>query len=293
MQQTEYLSLIFDVPLEFEEALQGYFLINHNPQGFEERNDGAFLVHIMKEEWTPENEKSLKEFILALAPVNTIKLEEVQTYKNTDWNAQWEAGIEPLRVTDELVIAPSWRLEEAALLPHKHLIVIDPKMSFGTGHHETTRLCLKMIEHIDCINKIILDLGSGTGILAIYLMMHGAKHAVAVDTDEWAFENSKENCKRNGYEEELIELRLGELSTVVKPQEYFEIIIANIHRNILLTIYDEIAAHQISNGILVLSGILEYDAAEITDQYEAIGYRLIERLQENEWVCLRFEFTKP
>jgi ribosomal protein L11 methyltransferase len=150
-----------------------------------------------------------------------------------------------------------------------------------------------MIEHIDCINKIILDLGSGTGILAIYSMMHGAKHAVAVDTDEWAFENSKENCKRNGYEEDLIELRLGELSTVVKPQEYFEIVIANIHRNVLLTIYDEIAAHQISNGILVLSGILEYDAAEITDQYEAIGYRLIERLQENEWVCLRFEFTKP
>src|ERR1043165_8489965 len=147
MQHTEYLSLIFDVPLEFEEALQGYFLINHNPQGFEERNDGAFLVHIMKDEWTPENEKSLKEFILALAPVNTIKLEEVQTYKNTDWNAQWEAGIEPLRVTDELVSAPSWRLDEAAVLPHKHLIVIDPKMSFGTGHHETTRLCLQMIEH--------------------------------------------------------------------------------------------------------------------------------------------------
>ena len=288
MQQTEYLSLVFEVPLEYEEALQGYFLVNHNPQGFEERNDGAFLVHIMKDEWTTDHEIALKEFIKSLAP-NDIKLEEVQTYKNTDWNAQWEAGIEPLRVTDELVIAPSWRLSEADTMERKHLIIIDPKMSFGTGHHETTRLCLQMIEHIDCDGKNILDLGSGTGILAIYSMMRGAAHAVAVDTDEWAFENAQENCKRNGYDERSIELRHGDLSTV-KPQEKFEIVIANIHRNVLLLIQDELAAHQSPNSILILSGILEYDADEIREAYEGTGYRFIERLQENEWVSLRFEY---
>lgn len=290
MQDIEFLSLVFSVPLEFEDALQGYFLMNHDPQGFEELPNGTYLVHILKTEWTTEAEAELHTFIAGLG-TSDIKLEEITTYQNKDWNEQWEAGIEPLRVSRELVIAPSWRLFEATTMNSKYLIMIDPKMSFGTGHHETTRLCLQMIEHHDCTGENVLDLGSGTGVLAMYAMMRGAKHALAIDTDEWAFENAKENCERNKFGTDRIELRHGDLATVTTADERFALILANIHRNVLLAIPDQIAAHQEGGGTLMLSGILEYDADEIVTTYQQHGYRLEERLQENEWVCLRFTFT--
>ncbi len=289
MQQIEYLSLVFEVSLEDEDSLQGYFMLNHDPQGFEEQPNGSFVVHLIKDEWNDESQQQLSAFLASFN--GSITLLDIITQATTDWNAQWEASIEPLRISDDLTITPSWKLDEANAFGTTFQIVIDPKMSFGTGHHETTRLCLKMIEHIVCTNKRILDLGSGTGILAMYAMMRGGAHAIAVDTDEWAFENSKENCERNGYGSEKIELRLGELSTVVVPEEHFDILIANIHRNVLLAINDQIAEHQTKGGLLILSGLLEYDADEVVEAYQSSGYQLKERLQENEWVCLRFSYN--
>jgi ribosomal protein L11 methyltransferase len=289
MQDTEFLSLVFSVSLEFEDALQGFFLMNHEPQGFEEMPNGTFLVHILKDEWSPDAELHLQAFIASLGTTE-ITLEEIKTYQNKDWNEQWEAGIEPLQVSDELVIAPSWRLFEATTMNAKHLIMIDPKMSFGTGHHETTRLVLRMIEHFDCTERQVLDLGSGTGVLAMYAMMRGAAHALAIDTDEWAYENAKENCERNKFGPDKIELRHGDLAGVTTSDEHFDLILANIHRNVLLAIPDQIAAHQSPGGTLMVSGILEYDADEIVAAYIEHGYFLQERLQENEWVCLRFVF---
>jgi ribosomal protein L11 methyltransferase len=281
----EFISLVFDVSLDEEDALQGYFLMNFDVQGFEESANGEMVIHINKNEWIPEAETGLKEFIAAY-PEGSITLEEVRTNKNTDWNAQWEAGIEPLQISQSLVIAPSWKLEEAKVFNPTHLIVIDPKMSFGTGHHETTRLCLKMLEGIDCTGKNILDLGSGTGILAMYGMMLGGSHAVAIDTDEWAYHNSKENIERNGYSPDKIEIRLGDLTSATKPEDKFDLLIANIHRNVLLAIENEIATHQESGGILLLSGILEWDKEEIVAAYEKAGYTLKRTMQENEWIGL-------
>ncbi len=281
----EYISLVFDVSLDEEDALQGYFLMNFDVQGFEESPNGEMLIHINKNEWTPEAEAGLKEFT-ATYPEGSITLEEVRTYKNTDWNAQWEASIEPLQISESLVIAPSWKLEEAKVFNPKHLIIIDPKMSFGTGHHETTRLCLKLLEDIDCNGKSILDLGSGTGILAMYAMMLGGSHAVAIDTDEWAYHNSKENIERNGYSPDKIEIRLGDLTSATKPEDKFNLLIANIHRNVLLAIENEIATHQESGGTLLLSGILEWDKDDIVAAYEKAGYTLKRTMQENEWIGL-------
>ena len=289
MQQIEYLSLLFEVSLEDEDSLQGYFMLNHDPQGFEEQPNGSFVVHLIKDEWNDESQQQLSAFLASFN--GSITLLDTITQAATDWNAQWEASIEPLRISDDLTITPSWKLKEANASGTTFQIVIDPKMSFGTGHHETTRLCLKMIELIDCTDKVILDLGSGTGVLAIYAMMRGGAHAIAVDTDEWAFENSKENCEHNGYANEKIELRLGELSTVVAQEELFDILIANIHRNVLLAINDQIAEHQTSGGLLILSGLLEYDADEVVEAYQSSGYQLQERLQENEWACLRFSYN--
>jgi ribosomal protein L11 methyltransferase len=284
----EYVSLVLETSLAAEDEVQGYFLMNHDIQGFEEGPDGELIVHLLKQEWNNEKAASLEAFLRGL-PNAGARLLEIKTQKDTDWNAQWEAGIEPLRISDELVIAPSWRLEEAKQLALKHLIVIDPKMSFGTGHHETTRLCLAMLEKIDCRGKNVLDLGSGTGILAMYAMMRGARHAVAVDTDEWAYNNAKENCERNGFTSEKIEIRMGDLASAVRPDEMFDLLIANIHRNVLLAIARDIAQHQRGGGKLILSGILEYDADDIILEYRENGYSLEDTIQETEWVSFLFE----
>jgi ribosomal protein L11 methyltransferase len=123
----------------------------------------------------------------------------------------------------------------------------------------------------------------------MYAMMRGATHAVAVDTDEWAYNNAKENCERNGFTNEKIEVRMGDLSSSVKPDEMFDLLIANIHRNVLLAIGADIAKHQKAGGSLILSGILEYDADEIILEYRENGYSLRNTLQETEWVSFLFE----
>lgn len=274
----EYISLVFDVDVNAEDALQGYFLLNHTVQGFEENNDGV-TIHLPKEEWTEQAQNSLQEFLASLD--TKCSLTEVKTYKNTDWNAQWEAGIEPLVISDELVITPSWRMDEALASHPKHIIVIDPKMSFGTGHHETTRLCLRMLESIDLHGKSVLDLGCGTAILAIYALKRGARSALGIDVDEWAVNNARENIAQNQLSFDVL---LGDIDLLDKHTS-FDLIIANIHRNVLLDIPQKIAAHQGKGGILLLSGILEWDTEEILSAYEQAGYQRQSISKENEWIA--------
>jgi ribosomal protein L11 methyltransferase len=288
MPLSDYISLTFEVSLEYEEVLKGYFLMSHEVQGFEETSSGLLTVYLLHDDWSEEKLFALKEF-LARLPAKEVKLAESEEIEEKDWNAAWEAEIEPVKISDELVISPSWKLEDAKKLNAKYQIIIDPKMSFGTGHHETTRLCLQTIEHLDCKKKSVLDIGTGTGALAMYTLLRGAKNAVGIDTDHWAYENVIENRERNSFSAEQFEVRLGDLAATIKADEYFDIILANIHRNILLVIIAEIKARHRSRGSLILSGILEYDAVEVLEAYQKAGYWLIEQMQENEWIALHLE----
>ncbi len=302
MPLSNHLSLTFDLPIDSEESLKGYLLMNFDVQGFEESSTGLITVYLLPGEWTSEAVNDLQTF---LSTEKKIELVETKTIEDKDWNAAWEAEIEPVKISDELVITPSWKIEEAKknlTLPspnHKvndgrgkgegFLIIIDPKMSFGTGHHETTRLCLNAIEKIDCIGKSILDIGTGTGALAMYALLRGAEHAVGIDTDEWSYANAVENREKNSFPQKQFDIRQGDLKASVAKDETFDIIFANIHRNILLAINKAVAAHHKKNGSLILSGILEYDADEIISAYEQAGYAIKKRMQENEWIALEFE----
>jgi ribosomal protein L11 methyltransferase len=288
MPLSEYCSLTFSVSLEFEEVLKGYFLINHDVQGFEESSTGLLTVYLLRDDWDKQSMSLLKEF-LATLPEKEVALLESEEIEEKDWNAAWEAEIEPIKISDELVITPSWKSEEAQKLNAKYMLTIDPKMSFGTGHHETTRLCLKAIENLDCTGRNVLDIGTGTGALAMYALIRGAKFAVGIDTDEWSFKNVVENRERNSFSEEQFNVRHGDLAATVKSDERFDVILANIHRNILLAIADEIKDHHKSGGRLILSGILEYDKAEVLDAYQKAGYIPIREMQENEWIALDLE----
>ena len=290
MSLSNFLSLTFSVSLEYEEVLKGYFLMNYDVQGFEESSSGLMTVYLLRGQWDETGKITLKEF-LATLPQKEVQLLESEEIEEKDWNAAWEAEIEPVKISDDLVIAPSWKLEEAKKTNPKYLLAIDPKMSFGTGHHETTRLCLKAIESLDCTRKTFLDIGTGTGALAMYGLLRGAIDAVGIDTDQWSYNNVIENRERNSFSEKQFHIRQGDLAATVNPAEHFDVILANIHRNILLEIANEIKAHHKIGGRLILSGILEYDAEEVLDVYQNAGYKLVEQMQENEWIALHLELV--
>jgi ribosomal protein L11 methyltransferase len=288
MPLSEYIALTFNVSLDSEEILKGYFLVKYDVQGFEESSTGLLTIYVLRTEWLNADELALKEFLSEQQEITLLESEEIE---EKDWNAAWEAEIEPLKISDELLITPSWKLDEAKKMNAHFQLIIDPKMSFGTGHHETTRLCLKAIETIDCTGKSVLDIGTGTGALAMYALLKGAQHAVGIDTDHWSFENVIENRERNNFTEKQFDVRHGDIAATVLQTEQFDIILANIHRNILLGIVSQIKSHHRSGGNLLLSGLLEYDGDEVIAAYQKVGYKLINQMQENEWIALHLELA--
>lgn len=281
---TNYTALTINVPLDREEDVKGYLLVNFEVEGFEEEPGGGMVVFV-SDEWTEAKQIEVAKALTSLGG----KLVHAEPVANKDWNADWEASIEPVQVTDELVIAPSWKLDEARVLKTKHLITIDPKMSFGTGHHETTRLCLQFIETLDCTGKRVLDVGTGTGALAMYALMRGAAHAIGIDTDEWSFQNAQENRGLNNFNEENFDIRFGDLAQTIGVDEQFDLIIANIHRNVLLPLAAQLLVHLKAPGQLILSGILTYDVDEVVKTYIGAGFEFVLSKQEQEWVALLME----
>lgn len=279
-----YVALTIAVPLDREEEVKGFLLINYNVEGFEEEPGGGMVVFIT-DDWSDLKQQEVET---ALA-TRGAKLTHAEVIEDKDWNAEWEASVEPVQITHDLVISPSWKLDEAKALGVKHLLIIDPKMSFGTGHHETTRLCLQLLEPLHCSEKTVLDVGTGTGALAMYALVRGAKHAVGIDTDEWSFKNAQENRSLNLIPTEDFDIRFGDLKQTVGESESFDIVIANIHRNVLLPLAKELYNHAKASGRLILSGILTYDADEVRSAYVDAGFVFTASKQEHEWVALMFE----
>jgi len=280
-------ALKFHAPIEMEDALQGFMLTHTTVEGIEEAADGSIFYFIPREEWSDDLESEITTFLSHYADSEFLGSELIE---ERDWNAEWESSITPQRVTDALVITPSWKKEESQSLGAEHLIVIDPKMSFGTGHHETTRLCLRAIESLDVRDTTVLDIGTGSGVLAIYALLRGARHAVAIDTDQWSIENALENRALNNIAERDLEIRMGTVSSAMKPEERFDTILANIHRNVLIEIANEIAAHCNERTSVVLSGLLIYDVEEVRGVYESLGFHFVREIRENEWACLIYEY---
>ena len=163
------------------------------------------------------------------------------------------------------------------------MLTIDPKMSFGTGEHQTTKLILRLLEKYVKRGMKVLDVGSGTGILAIASVNLGAKRAIAVDFDEICMENCKENCILNGVENS-VEVLTGEVDDVKEGE--FDLILANIQKNILLEIADEIKSKLKSGGIIILSGLLESDKIEIEKKCHSLGFVTLQIDKMDEWIAV-------
>ncbi|WP_341215730.1 50S ribosomal protein L11 methyltransferase [uncultured Wocania sp.] len=244
-------------------------------ESFVENEDGV-TAYIQKEDW---NETILSDIQILKSSEFKISY-EFNEIEQVNWNAEWEKNFNPI-VVDNLcsVRAPFHEKPNT-----KYDIIIEPKMSFGTGHHETTHMMIQHILKNDFTNKSVLDMGCGTGVLAILAEKKGAKPIDAIDYDNWCYLNSIENVQRNNSSH--ITVLEGDSSLLVNKS--YDIVIANINRNILLQDMKTYAASLNKNGMLFLSGFYADDIPIIKTECEKYLLKFEEKLERNNWVSLKF-----
>ncbi len=247
-------------------------------ESFVESEDGV-SAYIQKGDW---NEALIQEVGILTKPEFKITYEFTELAKE-NWNAVWEANFEPIAIEGLCTVrAPFHKRREAV-----YDIVIEPKMSFGTGHHETTYMMLQLLLDINCKEKKVLDMGCGTGVLAILAAMKGAKAVDAIDVDPWAYQNTQENTLRNT--QEGIKVRQGDVNLL--REEMYDCILANINRNILLEDISQYSMHLVSGGLLCLSGFYQDDLPLISAKCAQNGLEYIRQLSKNSWVAAVYRFS--
>lgn len=206
-----------------------------------------------------------------------------KTIENQNWNEVWESNFEPITVDNRCMVRASFHNP----LPNiEYDIVIDPKMSFGTGHHQTTHLIIEELLNGDFTHKSVLDMGCGTGVLAILAELRGAKDILAIDNDEWAYNNVIENIKTNGCKH--ISAKLGDASLLKALS--FDVVLANINLNILKADMLMYANSLNKSGILFTSGILVTDAENLIEYAKNFNLKHIKTKTRDNWAMV--EFTK-
>ncbi len=252
----------------------------------------SILIALLSEngfEGFEEGPDSLKAFIPADAFNETeidaiagsLNLEyTVDDIAETNWNARWESGFEPVVIDDFLAIRAHFHEAVPAV---KYDIIITPKMSFGTGHHATTYLIAKSMEHLDFNGKTVFDFGTGTGILAILAEKMGAGEILAIDYDKWSIENSRENLERNHCTHTTLKLA-GSATDAGR----FDIILANINRQVILDNIAALKENLIPGGILLLSGLLEDDETIVHEKAGSYGLILREKNLRQGWISLKY-----
>ena len=246
-----------------------------------------FIKVFCAEESTTTQEKisaQLQKLVMEAVIESFIVSEKVLENKN--WNEEWEKSREVIVVSDTLVIKPSFK--EYSSISDQIVITIDPKMSFGTGEHQSTKLSLLFLEKYVKKGMKILDVGTGTAILAIASAKLGAGKIIAIDYDEWCYENSMENCQVNSVQEQ-VDIRLCEIREVAEKD--FDLVVANIQRDVLIRISKDIRNRTIKNGILILSGLLITDKDEIQREYEKLNFSLLDFKSSDGWISLVFQLN--
>ncbi len=271
-----YLEFNFKIqPLQPWNEILMAELIEIGFDSFTEEHDGI-LAYIQNGIF---NEEELKNVWL----LNSEDVSIAYTYQempNINWNEEWEKNFEPIYVADKVLI----RAEFHEPNPNLHEIVIQPKMSFGTGHHPTTHLMIQQMLEMDFSGKNVLDMGCGTSVLAIFAAQKGAKRVVAIDIDEWSVENSVENAQRNG-----VELEISQGTAENLGSENFDIILANINRNILISDIPTYVSVLEKGGQLLLSGLCFFDVDDILQVCTEQNLTLKNKQQREEWMSLLLE----
>ena len=234
-----------------------------------------------------EQHFSSEEFNLLIDELASLNIKVQYHYHKTEdqnWNEEWEKKFSPVVVDEGVLIRAPFHEASGDL---EYTLVIEPKMSFGTGHHHTTKLMIREMGRLNLEGLRLLDMGCGTGVLGIYGCFKGAIRVLGVDFDQWAYENALENVERN--QAAGMEVRLGDVG--VLDHEIFDIILANITRNTLVRDMTEYTKHLVEEGRMLVSGILAEDAQYVLNEAYRCGMHHENTEEESNWILL--SFSKP
>lgn len=243
---------------------------------FEEGNE--IIAYIKSSQFVPDDISYLET---KLSDLGCRLVWSVRDLEDQNWNKIWESNFNPVLINEDCVILAPFHDQFPDV---KYRIIIEPKMSFGTGHHQTTRMMVEHILEYDFQGKNILDMGCGTGILSILASLRGAKQVTAIDIDKWAYENSNENAVRNNVDN--IKILLGGRDVI--PNEKFDIILANINRNILLDQFENYAGISDPGSLLLISGILNDDVQIMLNTALKHGYNYVKKKSLENWSLIVF-----
>lgn len=201
--------------------------------------------------------------------------------EDEDWANNWKKYFHTQKVSDKIVIKPSW--EEYTPSDEELIVDLDPGMAFGTGSHETTRMCIQMMEKYIKDGDNLADIGSGSGVLAMVGALLGAGKVIAIDNDEMAVEVSKENIEKNGLSDK-IEVKSGDMAKSV--DEELDVIVANIIAEVIIILSRDVKRILKKNGYFISSGIIDEKSEEVLEEIKKNGFEIIEKKQEGLWVCI-------
>jgi ribosomal protein L11 methyltransferase len=255
--------------------------------GFQD-TDAALLCYFDESTWVRgQKEKHLEDIRLVLRTISSNAVIRFREFPEENWNAVWEQSIQPVEAGPRFVIVPSWR--EYAPRPGQIVLTIDPKMSFGTGHHETTRLMIRLLERYLPPAATMLDAGTGTGILAIAAARLGALHAEGIDIDPWSIENARENVAANGVDTIV---RISDQSTARFRSGQFDLIAANLTLQTNIEFTPEFSRILKPGGVLLLSGLLLHDRNAMLAAIAAARFSLADAIEEQGWLALAARLTE-
>lgn len=249
--------------------------------GFME-TDEALYCYIEKDRWTNDQYERLRQHLISHLPeLPPDKLMEIREIAEENWNEKWERTIQPIEIGERLVVVPTW--SDYKNKDNRIILYIDPKMSFGTGHHETTRLTLKLMERSIAHGNDMLDVGTGSGILAIAAVKLGASRATGIDIDTWSIENAKENIALN-HVEQLVEISEGRPQDIKKSA--YDLIASNLTLNANINLLKEYRRLLSKSGTLLLSGFLKSDVDVMKERLRENQFVVRDVFTENEWSAI-------
>lgn len=249
-------------------------LAHYEFNGFVEEDENL-VAYINEGDCTAELETDLS----ALTAKYNLTIKRA-TLEDQNWNAKWESDYEPVLVDDFCAVRATFHEPIPSV---EHEIIVTPKMSFGTGHHATTYMMMKQMQRLNFEGQTVFDYGCGTGVLAILAQKLGAKESDAIDIDSWAYENTVENVDINNCTD-TIRTYCGEIEAA--PSKEYDVVLANINRNVILNTMDKMAARLKKGGHLLTSGFLETDVDLVLEAASKYDLKLVHKMEREQWRCL-------
>ncbi|WP_018464634.1 50S ribosomal protein L11 methyltransferase [Segatella paludivivens] len=250
-------------------------------ESFEETSDGL-IAYCQVDNWDEDlMKKSIEDFIIPNVEISY----NVKYADDKDWNQEWEEkGFEPINIDNKIIVCDAKKPLPKGMPSNTEHIFIDAKLAFGTGTHETTRMIVSTLLHLDLKDKMVLDCGCGTGILGLAAAKLGASNVVAYDIDEWSVNNARHNAEINAIGN--ISVYQGDSNVLNHISGIFDIVMANINRNILLNDMPTFKSLMTTGSLLILSGFYQSDIPVLLDKAKELGLEEYGRKQDGEWACL-------